>query len=71
MEDPDTCYPTGTGWKIFKNGEDEMRSYHNFRDVPKEQWCYSLHCLPHAGGCGAEMHGDSKEEVIENWNRRT
>ena len=23
------------------------------------------------GGCGAEMHGDSKEECLNKWNKRT
>lgn len=32
--------------------------------------CYTLHCTTTSGGCGAEMPGDSREEVITSWNRR-
>ncbi len=70
FDDPDTLYPSGTGWKEFDNGGMMMRSYHSFRDVPKEQWCYTLHCVLQAGGCGVEMPGDSIEEVLERWNTR-
>jgi hypothetical protein len=67
LDDPDTLYPTGTGWKIRAKG---FKSYHSFREVPKEQWCYSMHCPTTAGGCGVEMSGDTKEEAIEKWNKR-
>lgn len=63
----DTLYPNGSGWKEVGKG---FRSYHSFRDVPKEQWCYSMHCPESAGGCGVEIHGDSEEEVVKKWNRR-
>jgi hypothetical protein len=68
MDDPDTLYPNGIGWKIRSDG---MTSYHSFRDVPKEQWCYSIHCVTTAGGCGAEISGNSKQECIDKWNRRS
>lgn len=60
-------YPTGTGWRLR---ESELKEYVSFREVPREQWCYSVNCLPCNGGCGAEMHADTKEEAIENWNKR-
>lgn len=66
LEDPDVLYPNGTGWKI----RGDLRSYHHFREVPPEQWCYSMHCTTTSGGCGAEISGDSKEEAVEKWNRR-
>ena len=66
MSDGDTLYPTGTGWK----DEGEYRSYHNFREVPKEQWCYGMNCPVVAGGCGAEIVGDSRQEAIDKWNTR-
>lgn len=68
LEDHDTLYPSGCGWK-FDDGL-QMRTYHNFREVPKEQWCYGMHCPTCAGGCGAEIHGDSREEALEKWNKR-
>lgn len=66
LEDHDVLYPSGTGWKQ----EDGFRSYHRYSEVPKEQWCYTMHCTSNSGGCGAEMSGDSKEEALEKWNRR-
>ena len=42
LNDEDTLYPSGTGWKDHPDG---IRSYHSFREVPKEQWCYDLHCV--------------------------
>jgi hypothetical protein len=74
MEEPDTCYPSGLGWVEFNNGGTGLRSYHSIRDpgvyIPVEQWCYSMHCPDHMGGCGVEMPGDTKQEAIDNWNRR-
>lgn len=67
LEDGDTLYPTGSGWKDCVGG---FRSYHNYKEVPKEQWCYGLHCPTTAGGCGVEMQGDSMKETIEKWNKR-
>ncbi len=68
LNDEDTLYPSGNGW-LF-NEELQMRTYHNIHEVPPEQWCYSMHCPVQAGGCGAEMHGDTKADVISQWNRR-
>lgn len=67
LNNEDTLYPTGTGWKIFG----EYRTYHSFREVPKEQWCWGMHCPTVAGGCGAEIHGDSKKEALQKWNTRS
>lgn len=64
----DTLHPSGTGWKY--RPDLRTRSYHDLREVPEEQWCYSLNCVLHHGGCGAEMTGDSREEVIAKWNKR-
>lgn len=66
LDDPDTLHPNGFGWKD-RNG---IISYHSFRDVPKEQWCYSLKCVITSGGCGAEISADSKQEAIDKWNTR-
>jgi len=63
MDNPDTVYPNGTGWKI---GEDGIRTYHDAREVPREQWCYSVHCV----GCGVEVSGDSRQECLDKWHRR-
>lgn len=68
MDDPDTLYPTGTGWR-----DDDavgLRSYHRMTEVPYGQWCWGMHCPTPAGGCGAEVTGDSRDEAIAKWNRR-
>ena len=68
LEDHDTLYPSGTGW-LFDE-ELQMRTYHRPTQVPNEQWCWGMHCSTCAGGCGAEIHGDSKAEALAKWNRR-
>ena len=67
LDDPDTLYPNGIGWEVRNNG---YYSYHHYSVVPKEQWCYSIHCVTTSGGCGVEISGNSKQECIEKWNRR-
>lgn len=62
----DTLYPTGIGW--ISTGVHVH--YISSIMVPEEQWCWKLVCPESGGGCGAEMHGDSMEEVITKWSRR-
>ena len=69
LQDPDSLYPNGTGWAF--NDNLGFRTYHSAKEVPAEQWCYSLHCVVHHGGCGAEMHADSRQEAIDRWNKRS
>lgn len=66
LSDNDTLYPNGTGWRQELN----LRTYHGFREVPKEQWCWSMHCPTTAGGCGMEVSGDSRDEALAAWNQR-
>ena len=63
----DFLHPTGTAWR-----EDNGRRHYIRWDDPRgfHGRCWSLTCLEHEGGCGAEMQGDSEEEVIARWNRR-
>ena len=68
MQDHDTLYPSGTGW-LF-NEELQMRTYHRHNDTPQDQWCYTMHCPVQAGGCGAEMHGDTRADALDKWNKR-
>lgn len=68
LDDPDTCYPSGSGW-LDDEGL-QLRTYHPFRAVPPEQRCYAMHCPTPSGGCGAEIHGDTKEEALAKWNTR-
>jgi len=66
INDPDTLYPNGFAWEYDE--ELECRTYHETRHLRQsniDQWCYGLHCE-----CGAEMHGDTREQVIESWSAR-
>ena len=67
LEDADVLYPNGSGYEILDDG---MYSYKSFREVPPEQWCWSIHCPVSSGGCGAQLSGDSKQETTDKWNRR-
>lgn len=68
-DDIDTLYPSGIGWIDADEGYRHYVSIHE-QPLPKDQWCYKIICQEHYGGCGAEIHGDSKEEAVEKWNRR-
>ena len=69
----DTLYPSGTMWRdnLLPNDE-SFRSYHG-RDRAKEGdgRCWTMHCTQNIGGCGAQNIGDSQQEAIGRWNRRT
>jgi hypothetical protein len=65
-KDHDTVYPTGGGWVQLG----DIRVYRSFREVPKEQWCFGVHCSSAAGGCDAQVIGDSEAEAIKKWNAR-
>ena len=71
ITNPDTFHPNGLGW-IVTDGfvQYDMKQYVSHREVPKEQWCYVLRCPEIYGGCGAEIHGDSKQECLDKWNKR-
>jgi hypothetical protein len=63
IDDEDTIYPSGIFWRDSEHGRiyyERSSMYHG-----RENECYQIKC-----GCGAEMHGDSKNETIENWNKR-
>lgn len=66
--DNDTVYPTGTAWA---DDVDSFRCYVSYKDAPKKQWCYGVTCQVSAGGCGANITGDSKKEAISKWNKRS
>jgi hypothetical protein len=67
VDNGDTLYPSGIGWM---NSDMDNRHYVSFREVPKEQWCYGMHCVETEGGCGAQIQADSKEEALVKWNKR-
>lgn len=68
LEDGDTLYPNGIGWKDYP--DIGIRGYFNHKEVPKEQLCWSIHCPTTAGGCGVEISADSRQEAIDKWNTR-
>ena len=70
LEDPDTLYPSGIFWAW--NEELGMRVYRRFKEREEgDQPSWLMHCTEIAGGCGVEIHGDTKEEALSKWNRRT
>ena len=73
IDEMDFLHPTGQGWRDDPIGDDGkmMRHYMRYND-PRgvHGQCWELGCLEHEGGCGATMHGDSREDVVAKWNRR-
>ena len=64
LGDPDTLYPT-MAWRK----DDDICHYVRI-DEPHHGLVWTMHCSEQAGGCGAEISGDSREEAIAAWNRR-
>lgn len=63
----DTLYPSGIYWRPLKG----YRQYVSHRDrKPDDRQCWQIVCNTIYGGCSAEMHADSKEEVVSKWNTR-
>ena len=66
-------YPSGFYWKeehgtvTYDTLGNALKEGHF---VPPEQWCWKVVCAEEDGGCGAEMHGNSKVEAVEKWNTR-
>ena len=70
LDDCDTLYPNGVYWYPDGDyGKHYSQSPTNHIGLAGNP-CYKLVCDVVSGGCGAEMHGDSKQEVIDKWNRR-
>lgn len=69
----DTLYPSGVSWVSIEeeSGIEGLIAYVSSKEYPEVNRCYQLICQVHQGGCGAEMHGDSVEEVLTKWNRRS
>lgn len=71
MDDGDTLYPIGIYWRESEYDSDERhyighKEHNPYTDHP----CYGMHCPESSGGCGVEVTGDSRQEAIDNWNRR-
>ena len=74
LDDPDTLYPAGVYWRMLDDavlGPLGAKHYVSARDRKTgDQPCFTMHCPVPAGGCGAEITGDSREDAIASWNRR-
>ena len=67
LGDPDTLHPSGVYWRKT----DGIVHYIRFKD--RTEWdfaVYVMNCVETSGGCGVEIHANSKEEAITKWNRR-
>jgi hypothetical protein len=63
VDDPDVLHPTGVLWRLVEG----QVHYVRFKDRKlTDKWCYVLNCLE----CGCEVHGDTKQETIDNWEQR-
>lgn len=69
-EDSDCMHPSSVGWIDQPLSENIARRYVRATEVPPEQRCWEIHCVKHYGGCGVNVSGDTKQEAIDNWNRR-
>jgi hypothetical protein len=68
LEEPDTVHPSGLYYRV----SDGIKHYVRFSDRKEgDSPCWVMNCGEIAGGCGVEIHGDSKEEVLGKWDRRT
>jgi hypothetical protein len=66
-DNPDTIYPSGIYWRETEYG----RCYVSHKErLETDGKCMQIVCNESQCGCGAEMHGDSVEEVVDKWNRR-
>lgn len=69
----DTLYPTGIYW-VYDEGLD-LTHYLYRSDIDpskhtKSGPVWGIHCATVYGGCGVELSGNSKKEVIKKWNTR-
>lgn len=61
---PDIIYPDGIYWRDDK--QFGFRTYHYYLTKQEgDSSCWAIHCT-----CGAELHKDTKEELIAAWNTR-
>lgn len=63
----DVIYPTGA-WREVNEGYIIYFPY--YQREPDDGLVWSIHCVECSGGCGAEISGNTKEEVIKKWNTR-
>jgi hypothetical protein len=67
LTEPDTLHPSGLYWREV----DGMKHYIRHKDrLPTDNASWVMNCVETAGGCGVEIHADSKEDAIARWNKR-
>lgn len=63
-----TLYPCGYFARFDE--ENQCNFYYHFHHTEfnpeTDKMCYQIVC----GKCGAQIEGDTKQETIDNWNRR-
>lgn len=68
LDNGDTLYPAGMYWRIT----DGIKHHIRYKDTQQgDESCWGMHCPETAGGCGAEIEADSKNDAVNKWNRRT
>jgi hypothetical protein len=50
------------------NGDDIMDTVY---PTDRERTAWQVVCQTSASGCSATVYGDTEEEAMDNWNRRT
>ena len=64
VDDPDTLYPNGLAWVDTPAGRKYIRRHH----VIDPNDCWHVVCPVHYGGCGLELHADTRDDAIKHWN---
>lgn len=66
--DSDTLYPTGTVYRDI----DGIRRYFKWKDrLPTDGIVWGMNCPESSGGCGVELHADTRQKALDKWNQRT
>jgi len=70
LGDPSTLHPNGIYWVESDDVGREYfgRNHSMYAGKPTE--CWDMNCLEEAGGCGARIVGDDKQDAIARWQRR-
>jgi hypothetical protein len=70
MTDPSTLHPNGIYWVDTDYGRSYFGRNHKYYAEAVSE-CWDVNCLEEAGGCGARITGDAKDDAIAKWQRRT
>ena len=59
------------GMAVNLRNSDTLYPYSPDRDADGRYLDWHINCVVTAGGCGAMMIGDSPEDCVTKWNKRT